>query len=75
MVGLAGLIVLLIWLGSTVKHFFFSKNNVAILFILLVIFNLQVEAMLEAQTGVLFIAFWIYYFWASTKQFKATKLA
>ena len=73
MAGLAGLLVLIIWLGSTIKQFFFSKNNVAILFILLVIFNLQVEAMLEAQTGVLFIAFWIYFFWASTKQLKAVE--
>jgi O-antigen ligase len=68
MFGLVGLFILLIWLGSVIKNFFFTKNNVAILFILLVAFNLQVEAMLEAQTGVLFIAFWIYFFWASNKQ-------
>ena len=68
MAGLVGLFILLIWLGSVIRHFFFTKNNVAILFILLVAFNLQVEAMFEAQTGVLFIAFWVYFFWASIKQ-------
>ncbi len=73
MAGLVGLFVLLIWLGSVIRHFFFTKNNVAILFILLVAFNLQVEAMLEAQTGVLFIAFWVYFFWASTKQINAVE--
>lgn len=73
MAGFVGLFVLLIWLGSVIRHFFFTKNNVAILFILLVAFNLQVEAMLEAQTGVLFIAFWVYFFWASTKQINAVE--
>ena len=73
MAGFVGLFVLLIWLGSVIRHFFFTKNNVAILFILLVVFNLQVEAMLEAQTGVLFIAFWVYFFWASTKQINAVE--
>lgn len=75
MAGLVGLFILLIWLGSVIKHFFFTKNNVAILFILLVAFNLQVEAMLEAQTGVLFIAFWIYFFWSSTKQTRLIETA
>lgn len=73
MAGFVGLFILLIWLGSVIRHFFFTKNNVAILFILLVVFNLQVEAMLEAQTGVLFIAFWVYFFWASTKQINAVE--
>lgn len=75
MAGFVGLFVLLIWLGSVIRHFFFTKNNVAILFILLVAFNLQVEAMLEAQTGVLFIAFWVYFFWASTKQTRLIETA
>ncbi len=71
MAGLVGLFILLIWLGSVIKHFFFTKKNVAILFILLVAFNLHVEAMLEAQTGVFFIAFWVYFFWTSTKEINA----
>lgn len=70
MAGILGLIILLVWLGSAIKHFFVAKDNVALIFMVLVAFNMQVEAILEAQTGVLFIAFWIYLFWASTKTAK-----
>jgi O-antigen ligase len=73
-IGLLGLIVLLLILGIPLFLFYKQSDFLAVIFVLLIVFNFLFESMLETQAGVIFFSFFLFLFWKENASKEKTQL-